>query len=205
MLVVATTLVTGDVRVHDADLTRVLEVVEELASKSPAEETEYWRGYKQGVSRRARGVAAEDDFQHRFWIGFSVRGRGTTGFEKYAAGYQDGFAEKDGPPNAELALLRVRLIAGETVSLPYAARRTAAPGAAMNCWEFMECGRERGGSREKELGVCPAYPDYGRSCARLIGTLCGGEVHGSMAKKLNDCMECPYFQSAHYERIRDKE
>ena len=28
-----------------------------------------------------------------------------------------------------------------------------------NCWEFMKCGREPGGERVKELGVCPVALD----------------------------------------------
>lgn len=28
-----------------------------------------------------------------------------------------------------------------------------------NCWEYMGCGREEGGSRALELGICPAASD----------------------------------------------
>ncbi len=44
----------------------------------------------------------------------------------------------------------------------------------MNCWEFRKCGREEGGAKASELGVCPAYPDNGQDYARVAGTLCGG-------------------------------
>lgn len=30
-----------------------------------------------------------------------------------------------------------------------------------NCWEFKKCGRETGGSKVKELGVCVTVPNHG--------------------------------------------
>ncbi len=68
----------------------------------------------------------------------------------------------------------------------------------MNCWEFKKCGREKGGAKAQELGVCPAYPDHGTSCARLAGTLCGGKVQGSFAMKLANCMQCDFYKSEYY-------
>jgi len=70
----------------------------------------------------------------------------------------------------------------------------------MNCWEFKKCGREKNGARAAELGVCPAYPDHGKSCARTAGTLCGGIVQGSFASKLANCMKCDFYKSEHYAR-----
>jgi hypothetical protein len=70
----------------------------------------------------------------------------------------------------------------------------------MNCWEFKKCGREVGGAKAVELGVCPAYPNSGTSCARVAGTLCGGQVQGTFAAKLTNCMRCDFFNSAHYNR-----
>jgi hypothetical protein len=72
----------------------------------------------------------------------------------------------------------------------------------MNCWEFKKCGREKGGLNAKALGVCPAYPDKGRQCARVAGTLCGGTVQGSFASKLNNCMKCEFYTSDNYDRTR---
>lgn len=66
----------------------------------------------------------------------------------------------------------------------------------MNCWEFMKCGRELGGSKVKELGVCPAYPDHGRQCARVVGTLCSGEVQGSFAR-----FTAGYFCARHGRKV----
>lgn len=70
----------------------------------------------------------------------------------------------------------------------------------MNCWEFKRCGREANGARVKELGVCPAYPNHGTHCARLAGTLCGGEVQGSFAMKVMSCMRCEFYKSPHYDK-----
>ncbi len=74
----------------------------------------------------------------------------------------------------------------------------------MNCWEFMKCGLEAGGTNAKRLGVCPAYPNYGRSCVKVAGTLCKGKVTGTFARKLLDCTECEFFQSDHYDRTYKK-
>ena len=70
----------------------------------------------------------------------------------------------------------------------------------MNCWEFKNCGREEGGTKVVEFGQCPAYPDKGKSCARVAGTFCGGTVQGSFALKLASCLKCEYYQSEHYDR-----
>jgi len=70
----------------------------------------------------------------------------------------------------------------------------------MNCWEFKKCGREEGGKREEELGVCPAYPDHGKHCAHIAGTLCGGNVQGFFAMKLASCLRCDFYNSRHYDR-----
>ncbi len=70
----------------------------------------------------------------------------------------------------------------------------------MNCWEFKKCGRERGGLKEKELGICPAYPDQGNQCARVAGTFCGGKVQGSFACKLESCLKCDFYKSENYNK-----
>ena len=68
----------------------------------------------------------------------------------------------------------------------------------MNCWEFKKCGRERGGLKAKLKGVCPAYPDNGKDCAKVAGTLCGGEIQGTFAMKIASCLKCDFFNSEHY-------
>lgn len=70
----------------------------------------------------------------------------------------------------------------------------------MNCWEFKKCGRNLGGAKAAELGVCPAYPASGRCCAHVAGTLCGGQVQGSFASKIANCMACDFYKSENYDR-----
>ena len=70
----------------------------------------------------------------------------------------------------------------------------------MNCWEFKKCGRENGGVNARELGECPAIPEHGKHCARVAGTMCGGEVQGSFATKLHNCMKCDFYKSPHYDK-----
>jgi hypothetical protein len=77
--------------------------------------------------------------------------------------------------------------------------------AKLNCWEFKKCGREPGGAKASELGVCPAATETrtdgindgkkgGRACWALAGTLCGGKVQGDFAMKLGNCMQCEFYQ-----------
>ena len=68
-----------------------------------------------------------------------------------------------------------------------------------NCWEFKKCGREKGGAKTKQFGVCPAYPKHGKQCASMAGTFCGGKVQGTFASKLANCMQCDFYKSPYYE------
>lgn len=80
-----------------------------------------------------------------------------------------------------------------------------------NCWEFKGCGREPGGKKSEELGVCPATSDErldgvhggknaGRACWVMAGTLCGGKVQGTFAHKYKNCEVCDF-----YKKIREEE
>jgi hypothetical protein len=75
-----------------------------------------------------------------------------------------------------------------------------------NCWEFKQCGRERGGIRAERLGVCPAATEAqfsgtnrginaGRYCWRVAGTFCEGQVDGFFATGLLSCAHCDFYQS----------
>jgi hypothetical protein len=77
--------------------------------------------------------------------------------------------------------------------------------AKQNCWEFKNCGRQQGGAKAAELGVCSASLESranginggkngGRSCWAIAGTLCGGKVQGSFASKVINCMKCEFYQ-----------
>lgn len=63
-----------------------------------------------------------------------------------------------------------------------------------NCWEFKKCGREAGGPKAAELGVCAAHPSHGRDCWAVAGTLCGGKVQGSEAEKIGNCRICDFYK-----------
>ena len=65
---------------------------------------------------------------------------------------------------------------------------------ASNCWEVKKCGREPGGAKVSERGVCPAFPDHGRDCWMAAGTFCGGEVQGTFAEKLGNCQGCDFYR-----------
>lgn len=73
-----------------------------------------------------------------------------------------------------------------------------------NCWEVKQCGREPGGAKTLELGVCPAAAEArtnginhgkngGRCCWAVAGTLCGGKRQGIFAQKLSNCMKCEFY------------
>ncbi len=74
----------------------------------------------------------------------------------------------------------------------------------MNCWEFKKCGRQPGGNKVAELGVCPAtlYTELdgahggrnaGRACWAIAGSLCGGKIQGTYAQKLHNCWRCEFM------------
>jgi hypothetical protein len=74
----------------------------------------------------------------------------------------------------------------------------------MNCWEFTHCGREAGGKHVRDLGQCPAYPDHGMHCARVVGTMCTGVVQGTFAEKLGECVKCDFYRSDNYDKTFHK-
>lgn len=74
-----------------------------------------------------------------------------------------------------------------------------------NCWEYKNCGRQPGGAKVLEFGVCAASLETrvsginsgtngGRACWAITGTLCGGKVQGTFASKLANCMQCEFYQ-----------
>jgi hypothetical protein len=75
----------------------------------------------------------------------------------------------------------------------------------INCWQFKACGREPGGQKTDELGVCPATTDTrlngthggmnaGRACWITAGTLCGDHIQGTFAIKFKSCEICDFYQ-----------
>lgn len=86
--------------------------------------------------------------------------------------------------------------------------------AKQNCWEFKKCGRQPNGEKADELGICLASTETrtsglnrgtngGRVCWALAGTLCGGEVQGTFAMKLANCMKCDFYQLVGTEEGKD--
>ena len=69
----------------------------------------------------------------------------------------------------------------------------------LNCWEFMKCGREGEGNMVEQLGVCPAFPYNGQSCANVVGTFCD-LVQGIYAAKYTGCEECNFYNSEYYDK-----
>ena len=74
----------------------------------------------------------------------------------------------------------------------------------LNCWEHKKCGRQPGGHRSEEMGVCPAATheeldsahsgkNAGRACWVVAGSLCGGKLQGTYAKKLLNCWRCDFM------------
>lgn len=79
-----------------------------------------------------------------------------------------------------------------------------------NCWEFLKCGREPKGTNASALGVCPASlpgkgnglnngKNRGRICWDITGTLCGGKIQGTFAKKQDTCFNCEFFSKVRQE------
>jgi hypothetical protein len=80
----------------------------------------------------------------------------------------------------------------------------------VNCWEFKKCGREPGGIKVAELGICPASTESltdgvnhgkkgGRACWAISGTMCGGKVQGTYAVKIGNCLNCEFYQTVQRE------
>lgn len=75
-----------------------------------------------------------------------------------------------------------------------------------NCWEFKRCGRQSGGSKAQELGICPVTThaeldgahggkNAGRACWVVAGSLCGGKIQGTYAQKLTNCWRCDFMNA----------
>ena len=74
----------------------------------------------------------------------------------------------------------------------------------MNCWEYKKCGREPGGDKTGEMGVCAGTNDKmsgvnqgtnaGRICWLIAATLCNKEVQGEFNNKLGNCTKCDFFK-----------
>jgi hypothetical protein len=79
------------------------------------------------------------------------------------------------------------------------------PSTKMNCWDYRNCGREIGGTKVEEKGVCPAAVSTivnginhgmngGRVCWAVAGTLGGRECNLTFSQKIVDCVVCDFYQ-----------
>jgi hypothetical protein len=59
------------------------------------------------------------------------------------------------------------------------------------CWEIMRCGVEKS---ENAAERCPAFPNYGRICWSVAGTLSETKVHCPVAEKIGDCRKCTFYE-----------
>ena len=73
-----------------------------------------------------------------------------------------------------------------------------------NCWEVIKCGRGPNG-RKENVEICPAAQSNefngvnnghfaGRFCWVFAGTFCEGVTQGTIAKKINTCLDCAFYK-----------
>ena len=83
-----------------------------------------------------------------------------------------------------------------------------------NCWEVKNCGRQPGGDKVKQFGVCPAALEVtydkrncgkngGRACWRVAGTVCEGTVQSTFASKIKVCSVCEFYKIVKEEEGND--
>ena len=63
-----------------------------------------------------------------------------------------------------------------------------------NCWEYTKCMLRK---------YCPAYPDHGRDCYYIKGTLCWSDTvdRVNIKKKVERCLECDFYNKIIREEI----
>lgn len=73
----------------------------------------------------------------------------------------------------------------------------------VNCWEYKKCGRQIGGEKVMELGICPASTQKstngvnngrfgGRCCWVIAGSFGSGTVQGTFVAKEGSCLKCEF-------------
>ncbi len=78
-------------------------------------------------------------------------------------------------------------------------------GEPLNCWDYMLCGRESGGTHTNDLGLCQAAKDErfngihgginaGRACWVVASTVLKGSNHCTFAKHGNNCGMCDFYK-----------
>lgn len=88
-------------------------------------------------------------------------------------------------------------------------KEAAKPGK-QNCWEYKKCGREPGGLKNDELGICPSATNIladglnkgkngGRICWAIAGTFTNGEKQCTFARTIPFCTVCDFYISVQKE------
>jgi methyl-accepting chemotaxis protein len=73
----------------------------------------------------------------------------------------------------------------------------------LNCWDLVNCERQKGGNKVNELGECIASKEgMGHSCWVIAGTLCFGKIQGTHAQKIGLCSSCKVYHL--YNRSKGK-
>ena len=76
-----------------------------------------------------------------------------------------------------------------------------------NCWEFKNCGRgpysddSCPAATERRADGIHGGMNAGRCCWVVAGTLCGGQVQGSFAAKLDNCLACDFYNEVRREEV----
>jgi len=84
----------------------------------------------------------------------------------------------------------------------------------MNCWEFNRCGREHGGCKVEELGLCKAAADErthgvnngtnaGRICWLLAGTFNPVEKTKTCIRDIDNCLMCDFYYLVEKEEAKN--
>lgn len=81
-------------------------------------------------------------------------------------------------------------------------RQQAVTTRKLNCWEFKNCNRGPGSNgnicsaaTEMRLEGVHDGKNAGRACWAVAGTLCGGIVQGTFAKKYDTCEKCEFYRT----------
>ena len=60
-------------------------------------------------------------------------------------------------------------------------------GEKKKCWDILQC-------PEEQMSRCPAYEfQFGDMCWFVNGTRCGGKIHDTWEKKMEECRTCDIF------------
>ena len=74
----------------------------------------------------------------------------------------------------------------------------------LNCWEAKKCGRQPGGEKNSDLGICPAAITFdahgindgtngGRACWAIEDTMCSEKYHITFSQKSGTCLNCDFY------------